>query len=256
MFCSKLSVPTFSGDTLCWQKLAERTVNNATSTLSGIDLFGGLSGSELEALAKLCRWRRYAPADQIIGNQDKTTDVFFIASGRVRATIYAASGKEVSFRDLGAGKSIGELSAVDGAPRSANVIALTNTVLASMPAEIFRNVLRDHPDVSARMMAYLVGLVRKLSDRVVEYSVLAVRNRIHAELLRLARERIVEGNTATLSPAPRHADIANRVATHREAVTRELSVLVGDGCIERQPGALVISDVSRLERLVKDGFEE
>ncbi len=231
-------------------------MDDATFTLSGIDLFGGLPGSDLEALAKLCRWRRYAPPDQIIGDQDETTDVFFIASGRVRATIYAASGKEVSFRDLGAGKSIGELSAVDGAPRSANVIALTNTVLASMSADIFRNVLRDHPDVSARMMAYLVDLVRKLSDRVVEYSVLAVRNRIHAELLRLAREQIDDGNIATLSPTPTHADIAGRVATHREAVTRELSVLAGSGLIERQPGALVITDVSRLERLVKEGFEE
>jgi CRP-like cAMP-binding protein len=234
----------------------EHAVDDATSTLSGIELFRGLSDSELATLAKLCRWHRYASADQIIGNQDETTDVFFIASGRVCATIYAASGKEVSFRDLGAGKSIGELSAVDGAPRSANVIALTDTVLASMPAEIFRNVLRDHPDVSARMMAYLVDLVRKLSDRVVEYSVLTVRNRIHAELLRLAREQIVDGNTATLSPAPKHADIAGRVATHREAVTRELNVLVGEGCMERRPGALVISDVSRLERLVKAGFDE
>jgi len=233
-----------------------RPLDDATSTLLGIDLFGGLSGSELEALAELCRWRRYAPADQIIGNQDNTTDVFFIVSGRVRATIFAASGKEVSFRDLGAGKSIGELSAVDGALRSANVIALTNTVLASMPADIFRNVLRDHPDVSARMMAYIVDLVRKLSDRVVEFSVLAVRNRIHAELLRLAREQIGDGNIATLSPAPMHADIAGRVATHREAVTRELSVLASSGLIERQPGAFVISDVSRLERLVKEGFEE
>ena len=106
------------------------------------------------------------------------------------------------------------------------------------------------------MMAYLVDLVRKLSDRVVEYSVLTVRNRIHAELLRLAREQIVDGNTATLSPAPKHADIAGRVATHREAVTRELNVLVGEGCMERRPGALVISDVSRLERLVKAGFDE
>lgn len=230
-------------------------VTDAEFTLSGIDLFKNLPGGDLEVLARQCRWRRYAPAQQIIAEQDDTSDVYFIVSGRVRATVYSASGKEVSFRDLGAGKSIGELSAVDGAPRSANVIALSESVLASMPASVFRDILRDYPDVSARMMAYLVELVRKLSDRVVEFSVLAVRNRIHGELLRLAREQESEGNAATLSPAPTHADIANRVATHREAVTRELNVLAADGLIERQPGALVIADVSRLERLVEEGLE-
>jgi len=125
-------------------------VNDARFTLSDIDLFHGLSSSDLEALAKQCRWRRYAPDQQIIGELDATTDVFFIASGRVRATVYSPSGKEVSFRDLGAGKSIGELSAVDGAPRSANVIALSESVLASVPAAVFKKILHDHPDVSAR----------------------------------------------------------------------------------------------------------
>jgi len=230
-------------------------MNDASFTLSGIELFSDLPGSDLEALARQCRWRRYVPDQQIIGDQDKTTDVFFIASGRVRATVYSPSGKEVSFRDLGTGASIGELSAVDGAPRSANVIALTETVLASMPADVFKNILRDHPEVSDRMMAYLVSLVRKLSDRIVEFSVLAVKNRIHAELLRLAREHGNDGNTATLSPAPTHADIASRVATHREAVTRELKALADNGLIERQRGALVIPNVSRLARLVEEGLE-
>lgn len=224
-------------------------------SLTGIDLFQDLPPAGLERLAGRCRWSRYAAQQQIIGDQDDTTDVFFIAGGQVRATVYSASGREVSFRDLGPGKSIGELSAVDGAPRSANVIALTDTVLASMPADVFRGVLRDHPDVSARMITYLVDLVRKLSDRVVEYSVLAVRNRIHAELLRLAREKNVAGKSVALSPPPTHADIASRVSTHREAVTRELNALANSGLLERQPGALIIRDITGLEFLVKEGFE-
>jgi CRP/FNR family transcriptional regulator, cyclic AMP receptor protein len=230
-------------------------VRNVAFTLTDIDLFQGLAESDLEALAQRCRWRRYAPGDQIIEEQDETSDVFFIASGQVRATFLSPSGKEVSFRDLGKGKSIGELSAVDGAPRSANVSALTDAVLGSMPADVFRVILRDYPDVSTKMMAYLVDLVRKLSDRVVEFGVLAVRNRIHAELLRVTRDHDNTDNIATISPSPTHAAIASRVATHREAVTRELNVLANDGLIERRPGALVILDIARLERLVEEGFE-
>jgi CRP-like cAMP-binding protein len=235
--------------------LEDPAVSSSKFPLSEIDLFKGLSVSDLHAIAGRCQWGHYAREQRIIGHQDDTNDVYFIVRGQVRATIYSASGKEVSFRDLGAGMSIGELSAIDGAPRSANVIALTESVLASMPAESFREILRDHPEVSARVMTYLVNLVRKLSDRIVEFGVLAVRNRIHSELLRLALDVAGNRNIATLSPAPKHADIASRVATHREAVTRELNALAGDGLIDRQPGAILITDIARLKILVEEGAE-
>ena len=231
-------------------------VEDASHRLSGIELFGDLNDSDLASLAKECRWRRYDADQQIIQHQDETTDVYFIASGQVRVTVYSPSGKEVSFRDLAAGKSIGELSAVDGAPRSANVLALTDTLLASMPASRFLGILTEHPEISTRMMVYLADLIRKLSDRVVEFSVLAVKNRIHAELLRLARDHGVTGNSAIISPVPTHAIIASRVSTHRERVTRELNELARDGIIERRRDELVILDVGRLAHLVKTGTEE
>lgn len=231
-------------------------MNDPKFTLADIDLFRGLPGSDLEALSGRCRWRRYASDETIIGHQDETTDVYFIASGRVRVTVYSLSGKEVSFRDLGSGKSFGELSAVDGEPRSANVIALTDSLLASLTADTFRQSLIEHPELSGRMMEYLAGLVRKLSDRVVEFSVLAVRNRIHAELLRLARDHGLDGNRAVISPAPTHANFATRVSTHRERVTRELSALARDGLLEQGRGELVVLDIDRLARLVESGLED
>lgn len=238
------------------QKSVGLTVNDTNFSLLNIDLFSGLPDSDLEALAGRCRWRRYAPDQQIIGHQDETTDVYFVASGRVRVTVYSPSGKEVSFRDLGAGKSFGELSAVDGGPRSANVIALTETLLASLPGDTFRRILIEHPELATRMMGYLAGLIRKLSDRVVEFSVLAVRNRIHAELLRLARDHGVDGNRAIVSPAPTHANFATRVSTHRERVTRELNALSRDGLLRQRRGELVVLDVDRLAQLVESGLEE
>jgi CRP/FNR family transcriptional regulator, cyclic AMP receptor protein len=225
-------------------------------TLSNIRFFEGLSARDLDSLAKDCRWRRYTADQQIIGHQDDTNDAYFVVSGGVRVIIYSASGKEVMFRDLGPGKIVGELSAIDGEARSASVIALSPSVLAVMPADRFHRVLRDHPEVARRIMAYLVGLVRRLSDRVVEFSVLAVKNRIHAELLRLAHDQGFDGNTAIIVPAPMHAEIASRVSTHREAVTRELNALARDGLIERRDGNLVIRDVARLARLVESVLEE
>jgi CRP-like cAMP-binding protein len=229
---------------------------SANRALLGIELFKDLSDGERDAVAAQCRWRNYFVDQLVIGHKDPSTDVYFIATGRVRVTVFSPKGKEVSFRDLGAGASFGELAAFDGRPRSANVVALGDTLLGSMPAETLRAVLTEHPKVADRMMSYLADLVRKLSDRVVEFSVLAVKNRIHAELLRLAREHGIDDNAALISPSPTHAVIATRISTHRERVTRELAQLARDGVIKRRRGALEVLDIDRLSRLVEAGSEE
>lgn len=221
-------------------------------SLRDIDLLAGLPPADLDALAKRCAWRRVAAGQEIVGYQDETRDVFFIVGGRVRAVIYSAAGKEVTFRDIGAGQVFGEFSAIDGKPRSANIVALDDSVIAAMPAGVFWQVLTDHREVTAAVLKSLIGQLRALSDRVFEFSTLAVKNRIHAELLRLARDHMRDDNTAVVAPAPTHSDIASRISTHREAVTRELNELARAGLVKRRRGALEICDVPRLARLVEE----
>jgi CRP-like cAMP-binding protein len=147
--------------------------------------------------------------EPIVDYLDASDDVFFIVSGEVRVTIYSVAGKAVSFRELGPGDTFGEFPAIDGGPRSAGVEARTSCLLASMPA-------------------------------------LAVNNRIQAEILRLASLAPKDGKSARIAPAPTHGEIASRVSTHREAVTRELNRLARIGLIERKGGALVVKDIDRL----------
>ncbi|MDH3671406.1 MAG: Crp/Fnr family transcriptional regulator [Gammaproteobacteria bacterium] len=224
----------------------------AAVTLSGIEAFRSLSTDDREALASRCDSRRYAADQQIISHTDSSTDVYFIVSGRVRATIYSSSGKEVSFRDIEAGEIFGDLSAIDGKPRSANVVALTDCLIVSMSAEVLWDTLQRYPDVCAVVLKELTKLVRSLAERVVEFSTLGVKNRIHAELLRLAGKHMQDENSAVISPAPTQADIASRVSTTREAVAREMSHLGQIGVIERRNSALVIGDVARLSRMVQE----
>ncbi|MGD9502427.1 MAG: helix-turn-helix domain-containing protein, partial [Methyloceanibacter sp.] len=74
--------------------------------------------------------------------------------------------------------------------------------------------------------------------------------------LRLASLGPKDGNSARIVPAPTHVQIASRVATHREAVTRELARLSRIGIIERRGGTLVIKDVNRLTAMVRDATGE
>jgi CRP/FNR family cyclic AMP-dependent transcriptional regulator len=218
--------------------------------LRKIALLAGLPSPDLDALAARCAWRRYRAGQRVISRASRDRDVYLVVSGAVRVTSYAASGQQTTFRDVHEGDSFGELAAIDGRPRSADVIAIADSLLASLTPGVFRNLLRDQPTVAEGVLARMCSLVRQLSERLVDLSTLDVQSRLTAELLELARAGRNEGNVATIDPAPRHADLASRISTYREQVTRELSALARAGILERAGRALIVRDVARLARLV------
>ena len=116
------------------------TEQPTAETLSGIEFFRGLARDDRQALASRCHAHRYAAKQQVVSHADESTDVYFIVSGHVRVTIYSVSGKEVTFRDLGAGEMFGDLAAIDGKPRSATVVTLIDSFIVSMSADVFRDV--------------------------------------------------------------------------------------------------------------------
>lgn len=228
------------------------TAERAVRLLAGIKEFHNLSSEELEIVVRHCRWHRYAAGEDIIRYQDDTNSTFFIVQGVIRVTYYSVSGHEVILCDLSTGEMFGELTAIDGCARSAAVIAERDSVLASMSASSFLNLIYSNKEISLAILKRLTGQVRRLTERVFDFSTLAVRNRIHAELLRLAKSQMVASNTAVISPAPTHADVANRLSTHREAVTRELNELVRQKVIARSGHDLHVLDMAKLAEMVKE----
>jgi CRP-like cAMP-binding protein len=220
--------------------------------LRNVSLLAGVDAESLETLAQQCRWRRFTSGQRVVSREAQDRDVYLIIAGRVQATAFSASGRQVTYRDIRAGDWFGELAAVDGRARSADVEALEDTVVATMSPNVFRELMHKHPSVCDCVLDRLAGLVRNLTERIFEFSTLGVQNRVHNELLRLAHEAGVQGNVARIQPAPRHADIAGKVSTYREQVTRELSAMVKQGLVKRDSGALVIPDVERLERIVAE----
>ncbi len=227
-------------------------MNSSEESLRSVERLKSLSDADIAALTQKCQWRRFVAGQEIIGYHEQTTDVFFVVQGSARVTIYSVAGKEVTFRDLPAGQIFGELSAIDGESRSANVVAIDPCLIASMPAADYWQALRDYPDFAAANLKALSGLIRMLTDRIFEFSTLAVKNRIHAEILRLGRKNEGADNTAVISPLPTHEEIANRISTHREAVTRELNNMAHNNLIERSGTKLVVLDMKRLRSMVEE----
>ena len=214
-------------------------------TLKSIEIFADLPPRELEAVSQRCSWRRYAVGEQILGHLDDSKDVYFVVEGKVRATVYSLTGKEVPFRDIAAGEIFGEYAAIDGQPRAANVEALEDSLVASLSADGFWEVLEAHREVNAAALKMLTRQIRTITERVFELAALAVKDRIHIELLRLSRAHMTGANTAVISPAPTHLDFALRITTHREAVSREMGAMTRSNAMERSASASSAGEVSR-----------
>lgn len=220
-------------------------------SLKEVAIFAALPAKALERIRRLCSWRRYEPGETIVDYLDASDEVFFITAGEARVTIYSHAGKVVSFGELGPGEVFGEYAALDHRPRSARVEARTSCLVASMPAAEFRGLLQTEPAVTLAVLMQLVRRTRTVTRRVYELSTLHVNTRIQAELLRLA-SLVSQGNCARIVPTPTHNEIAHRVGTHREAVTREINRLLRIGVIERQDDSLLVRDVDRLAQMVHD----
>jgi CRP/FNR family cyclic AMP-dependent transcriptional regulator len=167
--------------------MAGSQIKQPQYSLESVAIFRGLSSSTLERIKPCCRFRSYEPHESIVGHLDTSDEVFFLLTGRARVAVRSTDGKAVNFRELSPGGIFGEYAAIDGRPRSANVEARTSCLVASMPAGAFRKLLEAEPEIAKTLLEHFVREIRELTTRVFEFSTLAVRYRIQAEVLRLAQ---------------------------------------------------------------------
>jgi CRP/FNR family transcriptional regulator, cyclic AMP receptor protein len=224
-------------------------------TLAGIALFRCLDAAERQDLEARCRWRHAYAKEWLFELDDRSTDVCFLTRGAVRVLITPSPDRVVILTDINAGGYFGELAAIDGQPRSAGILALTDATIASMPAAVFRESLHKYPEVREQVLRLLVDRIRVLTQRVNEFSSMQVKHRIYAELLRRSRPDPADPRQATVSPPPVHSDIAARVSTRREMVARELKTLERAGLLVKRRGALVITSVPDLVQQIQSATQ-
>ena len=216
---------------------------------------GGFLGSLPPELRKRVQGQmrilRSKRGQSLLGRGAASTDIYFVLEGSFNVIVYSASGREVSLRALTEGDTFGELAAVDGLPRSASVVAQRDARVAALRREDFLAAVRASPDTALWLARLLTAKVREMNERLFELSALNVQARLHCELLRIAKAAPVsaEGVHETLE-APTHVELANRIGTHREAVTREMGALAERGIIRMDRRYLGFPDLARLEQLV------
>ncbi|MEO0547826.1 MAG: Crp/Fnr family transcriptional regulator, partial [Pseudomonadota bacterium] len=240
-----------------------RSESQQMDHLKTIPLLAGLDSDLCDGFSKRCAWRTYQPHELIIDHHEQSHDVRFIITGSARIVVRMVEGREVIFNDCNAGEFFGELAAIDGGARSASVTAVTKVRLCIMPQAVFKEICDCAPEIAWRIMNHLVANIRRLSDRLSEFSFLKAKHRLYAELLRLSRPRQLAQTGADddapnaqriISPAPPQSDIADRIASRREIVSREMKALERIGVLERSKGGVIIADPDRLQRMASEGW--
>jgi CRP/FNR family transcriptional regulator, cyclic AMP receptor protein len=216
-------------------------------SLSKVSLFKGAAEIDFERHDRRCIWKKVDDGAVIVDFDDLSSDVYFILAGEVRIVMRTQSGKEIIFADMKAGQYFGELAAIDGAKRSANVTALTRCEVCIMPAAVFKEIVTHSPSICDRLLLLLVGRVRELNARLTEHAVFDLKHRLYSELLRLAQPRPGGQPGRAITPPPFHHVLAARIGCRREQVTRELSALNEQGMIEKTRGALVLKKPEALQ---------
>jgi CRP-like cAMP-binding protein len=219
------------------------------SRLANIGLLEGFNNENLHSLEKRCRWRRYASGQQILDKNSVDRDVYFVAEGTVQVVNFSLTGREIALARLPAGGFFGELSAIDGRPRSANVVALENCLLGSLSPQLFIDQIIGHPDLAVKVLGRLAGIVRSCDERIMDLSTLGAVERVYRQLLQLAEESPVDPGNWLIRPLPTHKAIAAMASTTRETVARSLSQLVSGNIVERKGRILYLRDRDRLEKL-------
>ena len=229
------------------------TTNRGRDGLKRIGLLEGVPGAALDTLAERCVWRHYEEEEEVIDQASEGRDVFFVVEGSARVMAQdPATGREVALADVKEGDYFGELAAIDGRERSAQVFAMEPSLIASMGSDTFLETLHEHPDVAIRVLRRFAGIIRTLDTRVTELSTKTIDQRICGEILRLAEIdtqnsfRMGHGEVWYVPEMPNHKELASWVGTSREEVAKVIGQLARDKILERKNMKVYIRDMPRL----------
>ena len=223
---------------------------SSLGTLARVPLFASLEPGDVRALDYRCVWRRVSGGDWVAGEQLEGRDVYFVVSGHVHV-LSGSSDRATILCDLRDGQHIGEVAAIDGNPAMIGLRAIADSVVARMSPAVFLEAVHRYPGVSDAVLGTLAHAVRILAKRADEHTRLHVRERLSAELLRLSRTSAA--GRLVVSPPPTHAELAARIGTNREGVTRSLKALELEGAITRTRSAIVIFDPDTLRDVAGEG---
>jgi CRP-like cAMP-binding protein len=198
--------------------------------LAELGMDAGFAARALEAAA----FKPYAKGDEVISSVETSRSAYLVLEGRAKALLYSADGNQIWFNDFKPGDFFGEMAAITGSGRSADIYAESALLVASFDAATFVELMQSDGAFCFLVTRQIVDRFRKTSERMFELSALSVAGRTYAELLRIAgQSRASESADMTIEDMPSLAELARRIHSTRETVSRVIGELQSKGFISR-----------------------
>jgi CRP/FNR family transcriptional regulator, cyclic AMP receptor protein len=198
------------------------------------------------------RTHSYRKGEVLFREGARGTSVLALREGRVKVTVAAPSGREVLLVVKEPGQLLGELSALDGRPRSATATALEPVRAVALPASSFETFLEAHPRLGLRLLRSLASQLRDAAQLTADRDGGDTSVRVARRLLSLA-DRFGEhcGAAVDVTLGLTQDDLAGWVGATREATSRALSRFREEGLLTTARQRVTIHDVEGLRRLVE-----
>ena len=194
------------------------------SFLRSVGIFSRVPAADLEPLNSKLRRRNYQRGEVIFHQDDPGDRLHFVAEGMVKISIVSRDGRENDIALLSPGDCFGEMTVLDGGPRSATAIAVDPTETMSLSRDDFLGFLDSHTQLSIQIIALLVRRLRNMDQLVGELVFLAVPTRVAKKLLELSEMyRDASSDSPNVTVPMGQEELSRLVGASRETVSRALT---------------------------------
>ena len=221
--------------------------------LKNIPLFNHLKVNQLKEIAFRCKNILYKKGDVVFHKTDLSTDLYIVNSGKLKAVLTDDEGDEMVIAHFEKGAFFGELSLLDGKGRSATIVADSDSELAVLKQDVFLDLLYRNPRIAVELMTTLVGRLRKADEMIESLAFLEVGERLVRALLETATTEGPDAAGFLKLQAGRltHKELAARIGSSREAVSKCMKVLSTKCIIKEAEGHILIAS-DALDRIKHD----
>jgi CRP-like cAMP-binding protein len=226
-----------------------RTDKTADAGEPIVRLISGVFGCPADLAERICsrgRRRDFRPRSYLVRSGDPITFLFVIAAGLAQAIVYSSEGQAVLLHEYRTGDFFGAVGAPTQGNHEADVVAASEVSSFLLDGRELAMLAEQHGCIGLALLRVMIDRLQRTETRMYEYAALSSIGRVHAELLRQARQ----GKDLAITPAPVLSDLALRVSTSRETVSRTVNALERRGIVRRTADALVVVAPHRLEELI------
>ncbi|NJN17506.1 MAG: Crp/Fnr family transcriptional regulator [Oscillochloris sp.] len=222
---------------------------NTLAILRNVPLFTQLDDSQLQRLDSALGVRRFKRGETIFHQGSDGDELYLIVDGQVRIYTISQLGQEISVKIFRDGDFFGELSLLDGLPRSAGAEAMSRTTTLTLKRATFLRIIRDDPEIAVRVLSQLSARLRS-SNIYIEYLAShSAPQRVVRSLLDMAEQHSTEcSDHDRIDLLLTQDDLASLAGTTRETVNRVLSSLRERGLISVDRGRVRVLNLPQLER--------